>query len=332
MFAEESVDLCVRVSYVEREKPADMRSKQALQAAIHEQGRAVLVVNIRSRRGRRLFGEARGLLRRAGIDFIKIFPVSDPARLPAIFEMALELRPDLVVVGGGDGTMAEAVSHLARRDVALGVLPMGTTNNFARSLHLPVNLAGAVDILKNGKVADVDAGWVAGRVFGNMVSIGLSVQVSQHVPHGLKRVLGRAAYGVTAIRLLARHRAFRARITIGDKKYEISTHQLNIANGSHHSGRPFARDATLDDRLLAIYRLGDERRLRLASATLRLVLTGHRRTVSEDAFLLTDKVEVETDPPLPIDVDGEIRGRTPVTISLLPNALHVLVDQDFEDT
>jgi YegS/Rv2252/BmrU family lipid kinase len=317
-----------------------MRSKEQLETAIRRGGRAVLIVNVRSRRGRRHFDQALRLLDEAGLRFATVFPVADPSRLRDVFEEALEPAPDLVVVGGGDGTVKEAVGHLALRDVALGLLPLGTTNNFARSLELPVSLTGAVAVLRDGKVADVDVGRVlpdpntggtAGDIFANMISLGLSVEVAGHVPHRLKRVLGRAAYGLTAIRLMPAHRPFRATVRIGGTAHLFTTHQLNIANGSHHSGRLIAADAGPDDRLLTVYRLGDGARLRLAAASLRHVLTGHRRSLDENAFLTTDEVYVETDPPLPVDVDGEIRGETPVRVTLLPNALRVVVPQGFRD-
>lgn len=308
-----------------------MREKPELQAAIRRDGRAVLIVNTRSRRGRRRFRQARRLLDEAGLSFLETFPVDDPARLPTIFGRALDHEPDLIVVGGGDGTIAEAVGHLAGRDIALGLLPLGTTNNFARSLELPMSLPGAVAVLREGKVADVDLGAVGDHVFANMVSLGLSVQVAEHVPHGLKRIAGRAAYALTSLWLLPRHQAFRATLRLDGETHEVVTHQLNIANGAHHSGRRIARDASPDDRLLAAYRLGDAMRLRLAGATLRHVLTGHRRTLAEDAFLTTRQVHIETDPPLQVDVDGEICGRTPVTVNLVPNALRVFVPQEFID-
>jgi YegS/Rv2252/BmrU family lipid kinase len=315
-----------------------MRTKAELEHAIRSGGRTVLIVNTRSRRGRRLFAAARRSV--AIVRPVAALPVPDPERLSDTFHAALELRPDLIVVGGGDGTLKEAVAHLVHRDVALGVLPLGTTNNFARSLGLPLGLRGAGDVIRSGKVADVDAGLAEGiaagtpyhDVFANMVSLGMSVEVAERVPAGLKRVVGRSAYALTALRSMPGHRPFRAKVLVDSSPYEITTHQLNIANGAHHSGRPFARDAGPDDRLLTVYRLGDEWRYRLAGAMLRHVLTGHRRTLTEDEFVTTREVYVETDPPMAVDVDGEIRGFTPVRVKLLPNALRVLVPQDFVDT
>ena len=73
----------------------------------------------------------------------------------------MDLQPDLLIVGGGDGSISEAARRLAYRDMALGILPLGTTNNFAGTLGLPLNLAGATDVLAAGKVADVDLGRAA---------------------------------------------------------------------------------------------------------------------------------------------------------------------------
>jgi YegS/Rv2252/BmrU family lipid kinase len=312
-----------------------MRTKAELERAIRSGGLSVLIVNTRSRRGRRLFAGARRRIS-PGVRLGAVFPVPDPAELPDVFATALELRPDLVIVGGGDGTLKEAAGHLVHRDIALGVLPLGTTNNFARSLGLPLRLRAAAQVIRDGKVADVDAGLVSrdagADVFANMVSLGMSVEVAEGVPAALKRVVGRSAYALTALRRMPVHQPFQATVRTSDETYDFVTHQLNIANGAHHSGRPIARDAGPDDRQLTVYSLGDEGRHRLAGATLRHVLAGHRRSLDEDAFITTRDVHVETDPPMPVDVDGEIRGRTPIHVSLLPNALRVIVPQHFVDT
>jgi diacylglycerol kinase (ATP) len=271
-------------------------------------------------------------LQAAGLELTAIWPVSDPADLPDTLASAASCGADLVVVGGGDGTLSEASHQLAHRDVCLGALPLGTTNNFARSLGLPLKLSEALRTLTDGKVADVDLGHAAGRHFANLTSLGVSVLVAEHVPHGLKRILGRVAYPLTALALLPRHQPFRARLRVDGELYELATHQLNIANGSFHAGRAIAADAGVDDRLLVVYRLGDANRLRLTAATVRQAVLGPYRPLARTPFLTTDKLWLETDPPLDLDIDGEIRGRTPVQITLEPNALRVMVSPSFRDT
>jgi diacylglycerol kinase (ATP) len=340
------------------------RSKAELTADIRARRRTALVVNVRSRRGRRHYPTVCRQLHHAGLDLLTLRPVADPGGLPQALAAAVDSGADLIVVGGGDGTLSEAAHQLAHRDLCLGVLPLGTTNNFARSLGLPLHLPAALHILTEGKVADVDLGHVAGRHFANLTSLGLSVQVAQHVPHQLKRILGRAAYPLTALALLPHHRPFTARLRLidvgGDAGddwddgptvdhgidgttaddgidgrdrgvHELVTHQLNIANGSHHAGRAIARDTGLDDRQLVIYQLGDAHRLRLTLATVRQTVTGPRRPLAHTPFLTARHVWLHTDPPLDLDVDGEIRGRTPAQITLEANALRVMVAADFPD-
>lgn len=314
----------------------EMRTKAELTAAIRRESRVVLVLNTRSRRGHALAGRLPALLAEAGLRLLAELPISDPTALPATVDRALAARPDLLIVGGGDGTMATAVKYLAYRDVALGVLPLGTTNNFARSLGLPLDLGGAVRTLGRGSVADVDLGRVscdAGtELFANLASLGLSVAVARRTPHRLKRHLGRAAYAATALRVLPGHRPFHATVTTSAGQHSFWTHQLNVANGRFHAGRAIARDASIDDRLLVAYRLGDRRRWGLTLAMASQVIHGHRRRMAAAPFLVAPEVRVQTCPALQVDVDGEVRGSTPLTVTVAAQALRVIVPPGFVDT
>jgi diacylglycerol kinase family enzyme len=123
-----------------------------------------------------------------------------------------------------------------------------------------------------------------------------------------------------------------ASITVGGRQYTLDTHQLNIANGGFHAGRPITGDTGADDRLLLVYRLGGPTRRSLISATVRHTVLGARRTMNEPAFLAVTDLWLDTDPPLPLDVDGEIRAHTPARITLAPQALRVMVTPGFHDT
>jgi diacylglycerol kinase (ATP) len=307
-----------------------LRTKEQHTAAIRLRRRAVLVVNTRSRRGRRSHVEASQLLNAAGFTLLANIGVTDPTRLSAGLHAAVALTPDLLIAGGGDGTISFAARHLAHRDIALGLLPIGTTNNFARTLRVPLDLPAAVRVLSTGKVADVDLGTVGGIPFANLASVGLSAEVAGRVPDRLKRLVGRAAYPLTALTLLPRHRAFTARVTTPDG-YEqtVRTRQLNIANGAFHAGTRITGDASAADGYLLAYTLGGHARRRLLAATVRHVATGRRRTLKETQFLATNQLRLETDPVLPIDVDGELCARTPVDICVDPKALRVMVAENF---
>lgn len=310
---------------------APVRDKSLLLADIQRHRRAVLVVNARSRRGARYFRQARRLLSEAGFTLTAAHAVRRPGKLADRVRSVLADRPDLVVVGGGDGTIATAAGLLARTGTVLGVLPLGTTNNFARSLGLPMDLPGAVAVLRDGKVADVDLGEAGGTMFANMLSMGLSVEVAARVPALLKRYAGRPAYPIAALLALPGHEPFHARLTLDGETVEVDTHQLNVANGAYHHGRRIARDATVDDRLLTIYRLGDADRLRVTTAAVRHSLLGPRLSRHSEKFLTTRRLRIETDRPIPVSIDGEVRAHTPLDVSVAENALYAMVPADFPD-
>ncbi|WP_248962707.1 diacylglycerol/lipid kinase family protein [Sphaerisporangium perillae] len=311
---------------------SEPRSKAEHTKAIRDLRRMVLVVNTRSRRGRHRYFETLRLLQAGGFRPLRTYAVMDPSRLPQIIEEALDLQPDLLAVGGGDGTLSEAVKHVAHRDVALGVLPLGTTNNFARSLGLPLDLAQAVKVFSRGKVADIDLGMAGDRPFANLASFGVSVEVAGTVRPWLKRILGRAAYPLTALTILPKHEPFRAYITVDGRRHELLTHQLNIANGRYHGGWQIASDISIDNRNLVAYQLGSGKRLRLLAETLVRAAGGRWRSLAGGPFVTGREMLLETEPPMAADVDGEVLLRTPMTIRAIPNGLRVMVPPSFVDT
>ena len=308
-----------------------MRTKQELGAAIRGGRRAALVVNAHSRRGRRLYETVHSRLRSAGFTLLGAYPVDRPGELDRVLAEAAGLGPDLLVAGGGDGTIGTAARLLAHRDMALGLLPLGTTNNFARTVGVPLDLDAAVGLLTDGKVIDVDLGLIGDTLFTNHVGIGLSADIMLTAPPRLKRVVGRLAYPLTALGLLARHRPLRFTVRAEGREHAFDTHQVYVANGGFHAGRPITADANADDRLLVAYPVGGPSRRGLLRETARNAAAGHRRTLGDKPFLAVRQLWLETDRPARIEVDGEPYGETPVRIGLDPNALRVMAAADSPD-
>ncbi|WIM98447.1 YegS/Rv2252/BmrU family lipid kinase [Actinoplanes oblitus] len=308
-----------------------MRSKQRLTEDIRRERRAALVVNTRSRRGRQLYEDARRRLLAAGFELLGTYAMEESDDLEALLEDALAKGPDLLIAGGGDGTISTAGRLLAHRDVALGLLPLGTTNNFARTVRIATGLDAAIATLVDGKVIDVDLGLAGDRPFTNHVGIGLSAEVMTSVPAPLKRLAGRVAYPITALGLLARHRPLRATIRAEGRELRFDTHQVYVANGGFHAGRPITADAHADDRLLVAYPVGGPSRRELLRETARNAATGHRRTLRECPFLAVRELWLETDRPAAVEVDGEPCGSTPMRIAVDPNALRIMAPPDSPD-
>ena len=301
-----------------------MRTKQQLTEAIRRERRAVLVVNAHSRRGRQLYGQARSRLLAAGFTLDGDHPVERPGELERILAAAVARGTDLLVAGGGDGTVSTAARMLAHRDTALGLLPLGTTNNFARTAGIPLDLDAAVATLADGTVIDLDLGLAGDVPFTNHVGVGLSADVMLSAPPRLKRMLGRYAYPLTALGLLPRHRPLRVTVRADGREHVFASHQVYVANGGFHAGRPITADSGADDRLLVAYPVGGPTRRALLRETARNAATGARRSLRDEPFLATGELLLETDRPARVEVDGEPAGRTPLRIGLAANALRLM--------
>lgn len=304
------------------------RRMRHLEQRIRQERRAVLVVNCRSRRGARLLPRVQALLAARGFTITRTYAVTDPASLDTVLTEVMAAKPPLVILGSGDGTVASAVDHLAQTDTVLAYLPMGTTNNLARSVGLPLRLRPAIGLLDTGHIVRIDLGLAGGDYFANMASLGVSVAVSDHTPHQLKRWLGRPAYALTGAAALRTHQPFTATVTVDGVTHQLRTHQLNIANGSVHAGMRIGADAAIDDGLLAAYRLGGPERWSATTGLLAQALTPHW-TLRRKGHLVGERIRVETDPPQPVELDGETVARTPVDISVAPHALLILAPPGF---
>jgi YegS/Rv2252/BmrU family lipid kinase len=238
-------------------------------------------------------------------------------------------RHDLVVVGGGDGTVSCAAGRVAGTDVVLGVLPLGTANDLARTLEIPTNLAKACAAVADGKVVDIDLGRANGQPFLNVASVGLSVGVTEALSPRLKRYIGPLAYGVAALHAYARHKPFRAHLEFpeGDHEPMKLEHVLQVAvgNGRHYGGgNTVSPTAGIDDHTLDIYAVLMAP-LRQHVNIARLLRDGSFVEHERVRHLTSRRVRLVTEPPLSVNLDGEIATSTPTDFTVQRNAVHVLV-------
>lgn len=227
--------------------------KAALQQEIRQSRRAVLVVNTRSRRGARAYSEARRRLAQAGMTLEAAYPVRHAERLPEIVREEIAKGRRFIVIGGGDGTISSAVDHFAYASVVFGILPLGTANRFARTLGIPLDLTRAIDVLVNGKVADVDLGKINDDYFANGSSIGMPAIVGRATRHSLKRLLGRGAYILVAATKFMHYQPFRCTVTIDGQQTSFDALDVRIASGGYQGGVLVAREANPDDGNMVVH-------------------------------------------------------------------------------
>ncbi len=294
--------------------------------------RAALVVNTGSRTGELAYDRARRRLGDLGVPLAESVPLGDPAQLPETVDRLLADGCDLLVLGGGDGTVSSVVDKLVAGPVVLAVLPLGTANDFARTLGIPSDVGAACDVITSGKVVDVDLGVADDHYFVNVASLGLSVAVSHAITPGLKRRLGAAAYPVATLKAYRGFEPFRTSLEFprGDHApVEIAeTMQVAVGNGRYYGGgNVMAPDAGIDDHSLDVYVIARGRfrdHLSIVSA----FRTGRFVEHELVTHVATREVVVRTDPQRHINIDGEVVTATPETFSMVRNGLHVVVPQE----
>lgn len=290
--------------------------------------RVAIVVNPisgSSSRGRAL-AEFRATLAAAGVDAV-VRETRAPGDGAAIARESAQEGVDVVVAAGGDGTVNEVAHGLVDAGPAapaLAILPRGTSNLVARDLGLPFGAAANARIVAGGATSPMDVGYVGKRLFVACVGVGWDAHVV--------RLLSKARKGHITFSTWARPIA-RAMLD-----YEFEPLRVVAADGSAAEGvvaiafntRPYAAfftpvpGARRDDGLLDV--------LVLARAGLldvpRIAWKGRRGTLGEDrsaTVLCSTSFRVEAARPLPVQIDGDVGGETPVDILVRPAAIRVLV-------
>lgn len=284
---------------------------------------AAMVVNAMSRKGRALFEQA--CARCDMLPFpVDAHAVEDPAQLEEVVKRALAKKPDLLILGGGDGTISGLVDLMVGKDVALGVLPLGTANSFARTLGIPMDVEGALDVIAGGKRKRIDLGMIDGDYFANGAAIGIAPRIAQSVPHALKKYLGRAGYlGWAAWEFLHFH-PFTLIVGEGAAAERLAVVEVRISNGSYHGGTEVNEQATVDNGMIVVQAVTGHARSRLIRNWAASILRLDARHETVRHFSGTE-LRIATEPPMAISIDGELLARTPVTARVAAGVIEVLV-------
>ena len=287
---------------------------------------AILVVNAGSRRGADLFAEARDKLTAAGIELLAAKKCKTAKSMETEVKQALKKAP-MVIVGGGDGSLSSFVDYFIGTDVVFALLPLGTANSFARTMGVPLDLDGAVDVIAKGEAREIDVGCINGDYFLNAAAMGLAPKVAESVPHGLKRTLGRLGYLIWAGWSAANFRAFRVKLEDGKRTVRMWATEVRIANGRFHGGIELIENADLKSGEIVVQIVTGRSVAKLgwsyfASAA---KLKARHQTVRE---FVASEFTLSTKPRMKVSIDGEVGAETPLKISALPNGVTIAAPRD----
>jgi diacylglycerol kinase family enzyme len=264
----------------------------------------------------------------AGFGTTAAIDARPPQEIDAALRAAIAVRPDAVIVGGGDGTVRAAAALLVDTGIPLGVLPLGTLNHFAKDLKIPTDWREAVRTLAAARVHDVDVGEVNGRVFINNCSIGSYAEAIRHRDR-LRRERGWQKWPAMLSATLATFRRLRLldlRVASSAGERRLRTPLAVVAN-NRYSGHVLEKSlrARLDEGRLWFYAARAHRH----AAVLRLVLQALiHRIDAADGLLAEPVTEATVDSastPLSVAADGElVETNWPLHFRIRPRALRVL--------
>jgi YegS/Rv2252/BmrU family lipid kinase len=281
---------------------------------------ALVLTNKRARSGGEPLDPALKILKERGLTLLEP-PTDERPFVDIIREHAG--RVQLVILGGGDGTLNAAAPALVETKLPFGILPLGTANDLARTLGLPRELAGAAEIIARGERRALDLGDVNGHLFFNVASVGFSAALARDLTSEAKKRWGTLGYGLAAFRVLRQNRPFTAEIQHDGVTERIRTIQVSVGNGRFYGGGMAVEEsAEPDDGVFDVYSLEVDHWWQLVALAPALRRGTHGSWSKVRAFKTTE-LSLVTRRRHDVNTDGEITTTTPATFRIRRKAVEV---------
>lgn len=283
-----------------------------------------IVINTNSRRGALLCDKIVSDITKQTSAKPKVHKPSSRADATRLYKKLHANPPKLIIICGGDGTVSSGLAALAGIASDVAIIPLGTTNNTARTLQVPLDLTQAIDCALHCKPKQIDMGVINTHKFANVASFGISTLIASGVSDRLKKYFGRLAYALSGLRQMLTHKPFvvTLRDPDNDLLFRVETHQFIIANGTHHAGQQIAIDAKVNNNQLMLFGLGGASKISLARALIDFYF-GKQKRVSHHSYSIGRNFSLSTSRPMNIEIDGEVISQTPAKLTVQQNAIKV---------
>jgi diacylglycerol kinase (ATP) len=299
-----------------------------------DHSRAILVVSPHAARVARNIDGARRALASYGAEIVEELTIHAVEQLPSA---VTRHNATYVVAAGGDGTVGAVADQIANSGTVLVIMPLGTSNDFARSLRIPMNVESAATLLRRGKVSTIDLGRLdapnrVSRRFVHAATVGLNVNFAKLATRAsIRRRFGRLTYVVVAALTLRDVQSFSCRLGYGGQTEDLDLTQLSVINAPVFGGflGLRVRGSRSDDGLLDVLAVR-------ALPTRRTILAGlyqllHlKRPLEGVRALHPGELVVDADEQLDVSLDGEIAGKLPCRFAVDGKALRIVTPADFE--
>ncbi len=278
-------------------------------------------------RSRRVWPTIEAELRLQGLSFETVF-TERPGHAKELAQQAVKSGYQVVVAVGGDGTLTEVVNGLAGSGVLLGLVPVGSGNDFARSLHIPQDITEAVGILAGGARLTVDLGRVGENYFINVAGVGFDAQVALTMAEKARWLKGTAAYVYAVFRCLFSCKPFPLRLELDGQEQRVNALLIAVANGQYiGGGMHIAPEAQVDDGYFDVVVLENISPFAFVKS-FPSVFRGTHLTHPKIKLYRARNVSVEpltNGQQIPAQAEGNFIGCAPQVFGIIPAAQQVLV-------
>jgi YegS/Rv2252/BmrU family lipid kinase len=263
----------------------------------------------------------------AGIAY-HVYQTTGQERIADVVRSATQERFDTFVAAGGDGTVSGLVDALVHTGSPLGIIPVGTGNALARELGIPLDLEGALRLLAGTHATThIDVGQVGDCYFTLNASIGVSASTMRDTDSREKRRLGLLAYLWSGVKVLSGAQPHRFEVRVDGRPYRWKASEVMVANAGA-IGEPMVQwrpNIRMDDGRLDLCVLYARNALDYVLLAWTLLRRGRRRDPRLRCLQVKRSVRVDAPEAMLVQADGEIVGKTPVQISVVPRAVQVIV-------
>ena len=260
---------------------------------------------------------------------LEIYETTGKEDVPTICRAACERGASLVIVAGGDGTLVGVANGLVHSPVPLGIIPLGTGNDLARALLIPLKIDEAVELLAGDHVViEVDALQIGERYFFSNVGVGMSPAMMDDTSSADKKHFGRLAYIMTMVKRSGIFRLHRYTVTLDGQSRSIRAAEVMISNTTLLKKPPmvFGPPETLGDGQLEVYALTAHNPWDYLRLMWDLFVRPGKPAAKLSHWTVRQSAHIDAPRRSPmVQADGEVIGHTPVEIKLVPKAIHVIM-------
>lgn len=268
--------------------------------------------------------KAVSVIKNAGVSVTELHS-KKKGEMGKLVKTAVESGADCVAVVGGDGTMQEAVGELVKSKINSFLFPFGTGNDFAHALGLTGDPVECAKRLLEGSVSQIDVGMVNESYFLNVAGLGFDVEVLQQTDRYKNRFTAKNSYIMGLIHAISHLKAYNITMKYNDKVITKPAFIASFGNGQFIGGGMHAHPkADISDGLLDICMIEKLKLIKVIPTLLRF-MKGKHLDLPVTTYDRSDEIEVTSDTPLAIQLDGEINETTPAIFKLLPKALNFIM-------